>query len=307
MAKPDATAQVIRLLEALTAAPNRRLTRARATELLGCSADELDRYLALISTLSDRAGGTRAIVLSDGEDLFMVGESAELQPLRLSMGESLSLGFVLDALNIDAGCRERIARALLPADMPDDAGTSLATTSVFGSWRGVLAEAIQDGVRCRIAYRAQGEQEPRERLVDPLSIETGQDAAYLLAWDVDKDAPRRYRLERISSVALTEDSVDRHPEPQASIRESLRRAGERATLEMPADAAAQLTWAGIERCAPAKAPGRAIVEVRVGAHAWLFDQVLAGAGSIIIRSPQALVDGFRTYAEELLAEALSTR
>ena len=51
---------------------------------------------------------------------------------------------------------------------------------------------------------------PRERLIDPLRIATHGDQTYLIAWDVEVDAQRSYRMDKIEGLALTDDSVERH-------------------------------------------------------------------------------------------------
>ena len=51
---------------------------------------------------------------------------------------------------------------------------------------------------------------PRERLIDPLRIATHGDQTYLIAWDVEVDGQRSYRMDKIEGLALTDDSVERH-------------------------------------------------------------------------------------------------
>ncbi len=304
MASADPTTQALRLLELLTAAPGQQRSRAQVTRALECTESELDGYLELISTLADRTSGVRAVILSDGDSLRIMGDAAKLRLLRLSMGESVSLSYVLDALNIESEQRARIAAALLPPGFSADTQDFLAVTPSFGSHRAQLTEAIQDGVRCRVLYRAHEDHRPHERLVDPIEITVEAGIAYLVAWNVVKDEERRYRLDRITAVSFTDDSVAPHTSAHNSIHESLRRAGELVTLVMPDETAAQLAWAGIESREPAPgAPGYTQLTVRASSRAWLFDQVLAEGGNIAIASPQPLVDELRAYAMQLLEDS----
>lgn len=303
MARADAASQAMKLLELLTAAPEQRLSHERAVRELCCTDTELQGYLELIAALADRVNGTRAVVIDDGRDLYLEGDAAALHPLRVNMGESLALSYALEEFNIELEQRNRIADALLPTGFSADARALLATAPSFGPHRAQLTEAIQDGVRCRIWYRAHDEHEPCERLVDPISIITDRGFAYLIAWNIEKDEERRYRLDRIADVSFTDESVVIHPAPHRSIRESLRQTGELVVLEMPDEMAAQLSWAGIESCTPISGkPGHTRVSVHISSHAWLFDQVLSAGGAVVISSPQTLIDELRTYTAQLLSD-----
>lgn len=55
----------IRLLQLLTAAPNQSVSIARACSALGVQASDLDRIVEIVSSLSDRSTGVRAIIDMD--------------------------------------------------------------------------------------------------------------------------------------------------------------------------------------------------------------------------------------------------
>ena len=81
---------------------------------------------------------------------------------------------------------------------------------------------------------------PRERLIDPLRIATHGDQTYLLAWDIEVDGQRSYRIDKIEGLSLTEDSVERHAPSTASLHDSLSQAEQSAKLLMPLDMACLL-------------------------------------------------------------------
>ena len=122
---------------------------------------------------------------------------------------------------------------------------------------------------------------PRERLIDPLHITTHGDQTYLIAWDVEVDEQRSYRMDKIEGLALTDDSVERHTPASASLHESLSQAEQSAKLLMPLDMAERLDWAGIMSIEPNGAD-KATVTVRYGSEHWLFCQVIAAGGVIHI-------------------------
>lgn len=313
MAHDERVQGALILLQALTAAPGQRITATRACELLHCSDAALDGYLELLATLADRRGGGRAVVEREGTTVSMTGDAAHTPPLRLSPGEAAALAHVLDALHVDPALAERVRCALLAPAKSGDAGTSaleeahetaslIENTRSFGSFYQVLAEAAEDGVRCRIRYRAQAEADGSERIVDPYAIETSAEGTYLVAWNVEKDAERRYRLDRISAVSLTDDSVEPHAWQRSTLRDHLARAGTAVTIEYAAENPEPATWAGASaaRTSPSD-PQRLRITVPVSTPAWLFDQVLSARGEMVIIEPAEMREQFTTYAMNLLA------
>ena len=304
LTEQDRVTAALALMEALSAAPEKALPIDDACRAAGCSAAHLDDVISLISTLADREGGARAIVVRDHAWVRSFGTATQMLPLRLSASEAAALDHVLDTLDIDDEVCTRIARALLPFGWREPTAHLIATTTTYGTWYQLLAEAIRDGVRCRMSYRAHEDTAPRKRLVDPLDIESTPDGVYLIAWDVERDEQRRYRMERIDAVTLTEDSVERHAACSTSMRESLAHAGVTATISFDEQGApAVSSWAGVEHIEPDPShANRLRAQVHVAARAWLFDQVLASCGAITIEGPDEMRAEFCTYAREVLAE-----
>ena len=275
----------IRLLEALSAAPGQRIARAEAARMLGVRPDDVDAVVETVSALSDRTSGARAAISVANGEIRLQGEAALLSPRRFTMEEALVIAHVLDALDIDAGTRGRIRDAVMPYIGETGAqGTRVAEPARYGSWFTALAEAIEDGIRCRISYRALGEDAPSGRLVDPMLI---------------SDEERRYRLDRIAGMSFTDDSVDRHPQVHAGTAESLRASGRAARL-VAADAGLvqRLDWAGIGEI-EVLPDGRCAFTLWYSSDAWLFDQVLSAGGDLVIEGPGALRESLAAYADGL--------
>lgn len=301
----ERTANALKLLEALTSAPHHRLAVSVACRTLACSADDLDGYLELLSTLANRSSGTRAIVYRDGNELVLAGDAAYTNPLRLTPGEAVALRHVLDALHLDPSLAERVSKALLPPNTREsETGRDrLADTRSFGAYYQELIEAIEDGVRCRIFYKAQAEERPSVRVVDPLGIETSQDSTYLIAWNVQKDEERRYRLDRIYDVELTDDSVEPRRITGAPVAACLAQQGEEAVIEFSPQRTGRIdptAWIGATACTPSPTrAGYLRTSVHVSTPAWLFDQLLAAGGTIELIGPLHLRRAFFAYAEQL--------
>ena len=291
----------LELLEMLSAAPGQHISARHAAEELDIDDSELDRCCELISNLADRSSGARAIVHRVDDDIVLEGEAGRLLPLRLTLSEGIALSCVLADLHIEPDIAERISHALLPPGIAGDQNARVAGTVSFGSCLQMLREAIQDGVRCSMGYRTQGEDAPRVRIVDPHAIETSSDAAYLIAWDIHADAQRRYRLDRIAHVALTDDSVTPHPYRDEDVSSSLAQEGRRVVLSVEHETAESLDWKAVERLdGDPERPGHMLVAVFVTSKQWLFDQVLAQGGRMYIEEPTHMRCELAAYARHLL-------
>lgn len=298
MTVDELVSKSIGLLQALTAADGQRLARTAVQNELGVSAEQLDTLIGIVSDLCDRQTGARAIIETDGATVALVGDAACLAPLRLNVGDAQVLAYVLGSLNIDKDARGRIESAVCPNAMPATETLSLLESRRYGSFYQVLSEAMTDGVRCTICYRSTTDETSRERIIDPLTFRDEAGSTYLDAWDIEQDAGRRYRLDRISAVTLTDDSVEAHPTP-AGIEKSLAEGATLATLRAKQLWYARtLPWAGIRSVEPMP-EGGALVHVSVSHDVWLFDEVLFSAGELVIEQPAELRERFCAYAESL--------
>lgn len=290
----------IRLLETLSHAPGQAIGIKEASEALGVPQDAIPSIVDTLSAMSDRSSGARAAISLGHEEIKLIGDSARVKPLRLSIDEGMVLAHILDGLDVDEGTRERVRRAIMPLD-GDAISDAIAEAPRAGRWFSQISEAIEDGIRCRFDYRSLTQAEPTERVVDPIALQEGDDASYLIGWDVAKDAERRYRLDRIERFRFTDDSVAKHDEAVQTAAESLRSTGKAAWLVADNGYLGQLDWAGIGRIVPLDA-SRSRCIVYYSSEAWLFDQVLSSAGNLVIAGPEPLRDHLTNYARELLGE-----
>lgn len=291
--------RAIDIMEALYAAGEKGMDRGEICSRFDITGASLDEIIGIVSTLADRESGARVICECRDERVILTGEAGRVLPLRLSAAEGAVLNHELESLGIESETAARIRRALLPEELGYN--QRVIDTVARGSHWQQLNCAIQDGVRCRIAYRSLGDERARERTVDPLCIVTNGDSMYLIAWDTEQDAQRRYRLDKIEEIVLTDDSVERHHSTITTLQDSLAKAGREAKLAMPLDLADRLGWAGITSVNRADEE-TAIVTVRYTSEAWLFSQVVAKGGAIRITDDPALSKRLCDYAETLICQ-----
>lgn len=291
--------RAIDIMEALYAAGEKGMDRGEICSRFDITGASLDEIIGIVSTLADRESGARVICECRDERVILTGEAGRVLPLRLSAAEGAVLNHELESLGIEPETAARIRRALLPEELGYN--QRVIDTVARGSHWQQLNCAIQDGVRCRIAYRSLDDERARERTVDPLRIVTNGDSMYLVAWDTEQDAQRRYRLDKIEEIILTDDSVERHHSTITTLQDSLAKAGREAKLAMPLDLADRLGWAGITSVNRADEE-TAIVTVRYTSEAWLFSQVVAKGGAIRIMDDPALSKRLCDYAETLICQ-----
>lgn len=291
--------RTIDIMEALYAAGEKGMDRGEICSRFDITGASLDEIIGIVSTLADRESGARVICECRDERVILTGEAGRVLPLRLSAAEGAVLNHELESLGIEPETAARIRRALLPEELGYN--QRVIDTVARGSHWQQLNCAIQDGVRCRIAYRSLGDERARERTVDPLRIVTNDDSMYLIAWDTEQDAQRRYRLDKIEEIVLTDDSVERHHSKITTLQDSLAKAGREGKLTMSLDLAGRLGWAGITSINRADEE-TAIVTVRYTSEAWLFSQVVAKGGAIRITDDPALSKRLCDYAETLICQ-----
>lgn len=294
--------RAIELLTMITSAPQGRIGRDQAMRALGVDERSLTALCELIGSLVDETTGVRAVITEEEGDLVLMGDGAALRPLRLSFEEGLVLSHVLNAAHMDAEARDRISRAILPLGSDGREPEAIGDGAGYGEAFPALAEAVRIGIRCRLLYRSADDDAPAWRLIDPAATVTEQGVPYLIAWDVEADGERRYRLDRVADLIYTDDSVVPHRYSNATAAESIRSGGASAVVSFSSRPLAERTsWAGLGPISPARAGGRPRARLSYTSETWLFDQIAAAGGEIEIVEPADLRDRFAIWAGRLVA------
>ncbi|WP_251021922.1 YafY family protein [Streptomyces sp. ISL-98] len=216
--------------------------------------------------LAERLGTSARTVRRDAQRLRRLGYTVEARPgpgsaYRLSPGVKVPpLLFTADEITaLVAGLH--LIRAWLPKDavassallkldqvLPRPlrrraAATDLATevlqqpgAMVAAATVGVIADAVAEDGRLRFRYTDQHGR-PSTRLVEPYRhfLRAGQ--WYLVAFDVDRDDWRTFRLDRITDISPVAGTYQPHEFPDVSIERWLTTDFGRATSRSPRSAA----------------------------------------------------------------------
>src|SRR6478736_3700038 len=233
---PDPTARVLALLSLLES--RRYWPGTELAGRLGVSERTLRRDVDRLRELGYPVAAAHGV--GGG---YQLAAGAALPPLVLDDDEAVALVVGLHAAtdNAVAGIAESSVRALaktltlLPARLRRRADALRATT-VFAPWRetvhaiprdllDVVAGACHDGVRLAFSYTAR-DGAATERYVEPYRLVVLSRRWYLLAFDLDRDDWRNFRVDRIDDPHATVGRFDPREvpdDPVAFVRGSIER------------------------------------------------------------------------------------
>jgi len=162
-----------------------------------------------------------------------------------------------------------------------------------------LVATLTEGIRGRrlveIEYQKEGEQTWSQRIVEPYSLQRELPNWRVHTWDRTRDGERSFRLDRMRTAKLTDESFEPRPafEPRG-----LRDARTAKVLYAKGVAA---RWAA-ERGATLLKDGTAVGEMPVGSPEWLLGEILSHRGEAMLLEPAEMRDSVAARARELANE-----
>jgi predicted DNA-binding transcriptional regulator YafY len=137
------------------------------------------------------------------------------------------------------------------------------------------------------------------RTVEPYSIERRLPHWYVHTWDLDRDEPRSYRLDRMRKATVSRKSFKAREGFDPS---ELQRATTARIWYSPNVA----RWE-VEKGARPLVDGAALAEKAVGSADWLVGEVVSYRGEAIVLEPQELRARVAQRARELAQELRPAR
>ena len=157
-----------------------------------------------------------------------------------------------------------------------------------------LTHAIDDHKLVEIEYLKPEEQEVVTRSVEPYSIERRLPHWYVHTWDIDRDQPRSYRLDRMRNARVLRKSFT----PREGFDPSELHSATTARIwYSPAVA----RWE-VEKGARPLVDGAALADKSVGSAEWLVGEVVSYRGEAIVLEPAELRAQVALRARALAAE-----
>ena len=273
------------------------LSRDAVAKRFSISGELADRLLDSLREL----GGGEAYSLpiagsEDDPDLALV-EGARVRGgrLRLTRAETVALLAAFDRIGVgaDSPVRQAVERTLASPGVdaaevtresaPDSDGSSLACLQA-------CVEALVERRRLEISYRGAADAEPRTRRIDPLSIAQEDGVFYVDAFDLDRMAERRFRVDRMLSATDAGTAEDHVLEGGDTPRTTVR-FDDPSWLEI-------LDWPGLEIVS--EDGGSVTASLPRMNDAWLSRRIAACGGTA-----HALDEGLAQAAKDLAAGLLA--
>jgi proteasome accessory factor BC len=269
--------------------------------------DQLEEHLQLLNLVNFGGGCYTVYAALDGDrvhvDKELYGDTFRHAP-RLTPLEArairLALEFVGPMIAADAHTPlDRVRKKLEETFGQFELAQTPQPREGAGNAEADLVATLTEGIRERrlveIEYQKEGEQTPEPRVVEPYSLERELPNWRVHTWDRTRNAERSFRLDRMRSAKLTDDTFEPRPafEPRG-----LRDARTANVLYAKGVAA---RWAA-ERGATLLKDGTAVTEMPVGSQEWLIGEILSHRGDAILLEPAEMRDTIAARARELANE-----
>jgi proteasome accessory factor BC len=316
--RPERFARLVTLASILIEAgrAGRLLESDELCAALNVSDQELREDISVLNVVNFGAGTyvLYAEIHPDGSievDPEPYGDSFA-RPARLLPVEAKALIAAIDLIGEHipegslASVRQKVVGAL--GEDPVHEGLQFATPGADNvEIAGVVSSAIAGRRMLTFEYYKENEDEFSTRRVEPYALINGREGWYLASFDPTRDSVRHFRLDRIKSASVTDESFEARPDvdPAADVD------GWPKTGEVPASSRARVwisperaRWAREERHVVADLQdGALIVELGFAGVDWLVRQTLKEAGDAVVLEPPDAREAVRHAAEAIGAGA----
>ena len=234
------------------------------------------------------------------------------RPARLLPLEAKALVAAIDLIgeHLPEGSLNSARAKIVKALGQDPAEEGLQITTAKGDdseIARVVSKAIAGHRLLRLEYYKENEDEFTERTVEPYKLMNGQEGWYVHVFDLEKEAPRSYRLDRIREAEVLDDAF----EPREGVEPDVH--GWPSTGEVPASQVARV-WISPDRARWARedrrvvqelSDGAVIVEVGFAGGDWLAREILKEAGDAVVLEPEDARHAVLEAAEAVLGAVKS--
>ena len=292
--RPERFARLVTLAGILIEAAReaRRLEVAELCRSLQVNAEELRQDIDVLNVVNFGGGSYVLYAEVHGDSIEVDPEPYGdnfARPARLLPLEAKALVAAIDLIgeHLPEGSLASARRKIVDALGRDPARDGLQITTAQGDdseIARVVSGAIAERRLIALEYYKENEDEFTRRVIEPYKLLNGQEGWYVHAWDTERDAPRSFRLDRIKSASVLDETF----EPREGVEPDVH--GWPRTGEVPASRTARL-WISPERARWARedrrvveelADGSVVVELQYAGADWLAREVLKEAGDAVV-------------------------
>ncbi len=310
--RPERLARLMTLTGILVQAAReaRKLDVEELCQTLQVSAEELREDISVLNIVNFGGGNYVLYAEVQGDQIEVDPEpygDSFARPARLLPLEAKALVAAIDLLgeHLPEGSLASARAKVVAALGEDPAGGGLQMTSARGDDSEIarlVSRAVAEHRLLEIEYYKENEDEFVGRRIEPYQLLNGHEGWYVHCFDAERDAPRSFRLDRIRSAEVLDETFEPRPGIEPDIE------GWPRTGEVPASRAARV-WVAPERARWAREEravieeledGAVVVELHYAGETWLAREILKEAGDAAVLEPD---DARRAVLEA--AEALA--
>jgi len=313
--RPERFARLVTLAGILieTAREGRKLDVAELCQRLQVSEQELRQDIDVLNVVNFGGGSYVLYAEVQGDQIEVDPEPYGdnfARPARLLPLEAKALVAAIDLIgeHLPEGSLASARQKIVDALGQDPAHEGLQITTAKGDdpeVARVVSGAIAERRLLEIEHYKEELDEFTKRRIEPYKLMNGQEGWYVHAWDPDKDDTRSFRLDRIRSATVLDESF----EPRQGIEPDIH--GWPRTGEV-ADARVARVWMAPERARWAREDKRVVQELEDGAvivelpfagHSYLAREILKEAGETVVLEPDDARQAVLEAAEALAGAA----
>src|SRR3954470_16296633 len=314
--RPERFARLVTLAGILieAARTGSKLSVKTVRDSLQISADELREDIDVLNVVNF-GGGSYVLYAEVSGDTIEVDPEPYgdnfAKPARLLPLEAKALVAAIDLLGDHvpgAGslstAREKIVAALGRDPVTD--GLQITTASRDDSVGAhVVSQAIAEHRLLELEYYKENEDEFSARHVEPYQLMNGQEGWYVHCFDVERDGPRSFKLDRIKQVRVLDETFEPRPGVEPDVR------GWPRTGQVDTSRAARV-WISPERARWFReerpvldelADGAVVVDLHYAGEEWLAREILKEAGDAVVLEPEDARRAVLDAAEALAGAA----
>src|SRR5215216_1424706 len=296
--RPERFARLVTLAGILIEAAReaRKLEVAEMCERLQVSEQELRQDIDVLNVVNFGGGSYVLYAEVQGDQIEVDPEPYGdnfARPARLLPLEAKALVAAIDLIgeHLPGGALASARQKIVDALGQDPAEEGLQITTAKGDdseIARVVSGAIMRRQLLKIEYYKENEDEFTERTIEPYKLVNGQEGWYIHCWDLEKEAPRSYRLDRVRQVDVLDESFEPRPGVEPDVH------GWLSTGEVESGSTARI-WVSPERArwvredhpgATELSDGSVIFERTYASYEWLAREMLKEAGDAVVLEPE---------------------
>jgi predicted DNA-binding transcriptional regulator YafY len=296
--RPERFARLVTLAGILIEAAReaRKLEVAELCERLQVTEQELRQDIDVLNVVNFGGGSYVLYAEVQGDQVEVDPEPYGdnfARPARLLPLEAKALVAAIDLIgdHLPGGSLASARQKIVDALGQDPAEEGLQITNAKGDdseIARVVTRAVTRKRLLRIDYYKENEDEFIERTIEPYKLANGQEGWYVHSYDLEKDTPRSYRLDRIREATVLDESFEPRPGIEPDVQ------GWLATGEVPSSKSARI-WVSPDRARWERedhrvieelADGSVIVERTYASHEWLARELLKATGDAVVLEPE---------------------